>query len=97
MGAFEKIKEWLFGTNERKEEKQIAMKPEEHLHPHEHQVTIYEEKPPALLHLQKKKPVEDKPPKAKKKISAHRKIKELKTMAKKKTTKKKVKGKKKKR
>ncbi len=101
MGAVEKIKEWLFGIHERKEEKQIAMKPEEHLHPHEHQVTIYEEKPPALLHLQKKKPAEAKkpakkssPPK-KKKIHARVKIKELKTMAKKKTTKRKVKGKKK--
>lgn len=55
MCPVKKLKEWLFGTHERKEEKSIALRPEEHLHPHEHHVVVYEEKPPALLHLRKEK------------------------------------------
>jgi len=99
MSPVRKIKEWLFGIHERKEEKQMPLKHEAHLHPHEHQVTVYEEKPPALLHLKKKKSAQAKKTAKGKspKIHSHRKLKELKTMATKKPAKKAPKGKKKKR
>ncbi|MEM4272658.1 MAG: hypothetical protein QXH30_03635 [Candidatus Bilamarchaeaceae archaeon] len=52
MCPVRKIKEFLFGTREHDEERTQEHKPTEHAL-HEHEVTIYEEKPPALTYLKK--------------------------------------------